>query len=114
MKDGAARLGRTRQLCDRLDCPDLVVGVHDGDKCGLVGQRRFQGVRRHDATLIDGEKRRLPVTTGEGPQRIEDGLVLDRRRYQMLASRDFKRLGYPTNSEVVALGAAAREDDFRW
>ena len=43
--------------------------------------------------------------------RVEHGLVFDRARDQVLAPGGFERLGGAADRDVVALGAAGREDD---
>ena len=101
-----------RDLGDRLDRADLVVGVHDRDEGRVVGEQLPDAIGRDDARLIDRDERRPPAAPGERLQRVQHGLVLDRAREQMTTAGRLERLGGAADGEVVRLGAAAREHDF--
>ena len=49
--------GDCPEFRDRLDGADLVVGVHDGDEDGLVGDRLLQFGRVNETVLVYREVR---------------------------------------------------------
>ena len=110
MEQGAALPGNRGQLRDGLHGADLVVGVHDRHKGGVVGHRRPQGVRRHDAGLVDGQEGRLPPPPGQGFEGVEDCLVLDCAGDEVLSAGRIERLRNAADGEIVALSPPARED----
>ncbi len=63
------------------------------------------GVERQDGRPPSALRQRL--------ERVEDRLVLDARRDEVPASGHFEGFRGPANREVIGLGAAAGEDDFR-
>ena len=111
--DRAAVVRDRRQLGDRLDRPDLVVGVHDRDERGVgPGVAVPQGVGIDDAAPSDRQERRgCQPRFASALTVLQDGLVLDRGRDQMSAAGRLERFGGAAQREVVGLGAAAREDD---
>ena len=97
---------------DVVECADLVVGVHDGDKDGVVsdGGGDVGGV---DAPVGGGgdegdvgESVALELFDG-----VEDGVVLGGGGDEVLASPRC-RCEYTSEGEGVGFGAAGGEDDF--
>ena len=77
----------------------------------VIASRRRVG--RHDPARVERQHGRLPSTLRERLERVEDRLVLDARRDQVLPSGHLERLRDAPNREVIGLGTAAGEDDFR-
>jgi hypothetical protein len=99
---------------DRLDRPDLVIGVHDGHECGIRADGDFHVDGRHDTRFIDGDERRPPAPAAERLQRVQHRFVFDRRGHEMSPAGRFEGLGRAADGQVVGLGASAREHDFGW
>jgi len=97
-------------LGHRLDGPDLVVSEHDRDQDRLVVERRLELVRIHPPVAIDRQLDDLEPELLEVPQRMTDGVVLDRRGDDPVAAR-LARPGRALQGEVVGLRAARGEDD---
>ena len=109
-RDALARPDPRRDLGDRLERPDLVVGEHHGDEDRLVVERRLELVGVDAPVPIDRQLDDLEAELLEVAQRVPDRVMLDRRRHDPVAVR----LAGPRGAlqrEVVRLGAAGREDD---
>ena len=99
-----------RDLGDRLDRAHLVVGEHDRDEDGPVGELRLEGVRVDPAVAVDRQLDDLEPELLEVAQRVADRVVLDRRRHDPMAVR-LARPRRALQGEVVRLGAARREHE---
>src|SRR5262245_57791222 len=75
----AALFDQRGDLFERLNRADLVVGVHDGDQHGLVGQRLADVFNPYDAFAVNGQVGRAPAVFFEAPARGQDRRVLDLR-----------------------------------
>src|SRR5207253_6042236 len=86
VEDDAAFLGDTPDLADRMDRPDLVIGVHDRDEHRLVGDRVAHRVRVDHPVLIHREvgHGRLARTL-QRPATVEHGLMLGDAGYDVVA-----------------------------
>ena len=111
----SALVGDRRDRRDRLNRSDLVVRVHHRHDGGLVGDHVPEPLGRRDAGLIHRRERHRPSTLRERFQRVEHGFVLDRARDEVAPSvrRRLDDVRRAAQCEVVRLGAAAREHDFR-
>ncbi len=107
----AAGMGDGRQLGDRLDGPDLVVGVHHRHHRGAVGHRGGEGGRIDDAGPVDRQPADLPAAAGQGPGRLDDRFVLDGADDQVTPAGGLQGFGGAAQGEDVRFGAAAGEDD---
>jgi len=106
----AVLAGDGADLADRLDGPDLVVGGHHRDQNGAVGDRIPDGRRIDPPLPVDrqvGDREALLFQEGAG---VEDGVVLDRRRDDVVAPVAV-RMGDPLDRPVVRLGPAGGEED---
>ena len=84
-RDAAVAADRA-DLGERLQCADLIVRVHDRDERGAVVDRR-RDRRWRDATVwrdIDHGQPHVCVL-GEVARRVEDRVMLDRRRHEAIA-----------------------------
>ena len=80
------------------------------DEDGLVGDRLLHVVRVDPPVLADAEVGDLEALLLEALAGVEDGLVLDHRRDDVVPLL-LVELGDPLDREVVALGRARGEDD---
>src|SRR3954452_8785327 len=99
-----------RDLGDRLERSDLVIGEHDRDEDRLVVERRLELVGVHAAVPIDRKFDDLEAELLEVPQGMADRVMLDRRRHDAVAMS----LACPRRAlqrQVVRLGPARREHD---
>lgn len=88
---------------DVLHRADLVVRVPDAHERGIGAEGAGDGIRRHASSGVDGNLRHLePVHAPQVVGRLEDRLVLDRRRHEVpsVARRDRDAL----DGEVVRRG----------
>ena len=74
-------------LGDRLDRADLVVGEHDRDQDRLVVERRLELVGIDPAVAVHRQLDDLEPELLEVAQRVADGVVLDRRGHDPVATR---------------------------
>jgi hypothetical protein len=112
VKERAPRVGNPGKLRDRLDGPQLVVGVHDRDDRRVVGQRLFEGLRLDDPGCSDRQQRGLPAAAGEGLEGDQDRLVLDGRGDEVFSAGRLQGLGRSPQRKIVGLGPAAGEYKF--
>ena len=78
--DGDARVVRlddARDLGDRLDRADLVVGVHDADEDGAIVERVAERVEVDEAFAVDGQVGDAEALLLERGALVQDGVVLD-------------------------------------
>ena len=68
---------------------------------------------RDDAGRVDRQQRGRPAAAGQRLERVQHRFVLDGAGNQVASPGRLERLGGAADREVVGLGAAAREDDFR-
>ena len=115
VEEGAVLVRDRREVGDRLDRADLVVGVHHRDDGGLARDRRGQRRRGDDAGGVDRQQRGGPPAAGECLDRVQHRLVLDAGRDDVAARRRrggrLDRFGGAAQRQVVRLGAAAGEHD---
>ena len=110
--EGDARLvGGRRQLANRLDGADLVVGEHDGGQDGVRADGRLEVLNAHESVLVHGKIGHLEALALQRLAGVKHRVVLDGAR------DDVAPLGGVGPSEalegpVVRFGAAAREEDF--
>ena len=95
---------------ERLDDADLVVGGHDRDEDGLVGDRVSQLVEIDEAVLLHRQIGDAVAVLLEPLARVDHGFVLGHRRDDVIALLPV-HLGDALDREVVGLGRAAREHD---
>ena len=108
--EALARPDPGRDLGDRLDRADLVVGEHDRDEDRLVVEGRLELVGIDPPIAVDRQLDDLEPELLEVAQRVADGVVLDRRGHDPVAAR-LARPGRALEREVVRLGPARGEDD---
>ncbi len=105
---GTAFPRQSRDLGDRLNGPDLVVGEHDADEKRIGADGGRHGCRLDDPAAID---RHIGDLDSEVRTEIaggaEHGAVLDGRGDQVPLTRPGQ--GRTLEGQVVALGAAAGE-----
>ena len=104
-----------RDLRDRLERPDLVVGGHDGDDRGFGRHRGFERRQVHQSLGIDGQIGRAESFAFELLDRVKHSVVFDSGSDDVAAAAAFA-LGHrrATNRGVIGLGASAGEDDLFW
>ena len=110
----AVGVGDLDDLGDRLHRADLVVGPHhrhQGDALGVGLDGRPEGVDVEPAEPVDVDQLDLGALTGQPDQRVEHGVVLDRRAQDAHAARVLgpARPEQALDGEVVGLGAAGGE-----
>ena len=88
----ATFVGDRRDIGDRLNGSDFVIGVHHRDERGVVGDAPRDAVGRDDAGLVDGNERRPPAAFRQGLQRIQHRLVFDRAGDQVTTAGRLERL----------------------
>jgi hypothetical protein len=76
-----------RDLGDRLDRADLVVGEHDRDQDRLVREHRIELIGVHPAIAVDTELHDLEPELLQVAERVPDGVMLDRRGHDPVAAR---------------------------
>ena len=99
-----------RDLGDRLDRPDLVVGEHDADEDRPVRDRRVDLVRVDPTVSVDRQLDDLEPELLEVAQAVADRVMLDRARHDPVPT-GLAGPGRALQGEVVRLGPAGREDD---
>ena len=99
-----------RDLGDRLDAADLVVGEHDRDEDRPVGDRGVELVGVDAPVAVDRHLDDLEPEPLEVAQRVADRVVLDRRGDDPVAAGLAGPRG-ALDRKVVRLGPAGREDD---
>ena len=104
--------GDPPDLGDGLDRPHLVVGVHDGDEGGPVGDGPSHVVGIHAAVRVHGQvghletEALLQLVAG-----VEDSVVLDGRGDDVVALVALAK-GDAPEGQVIALRATTGEDNF--
>ena len=101
---------RGRDLRDRLDRADLVVGEHDRDEDRPVVDRRVELAGIDPAVAVDRQLHDLEPELLQVAQRVADRVMLHGRRHDPVAA-GLAGPGGALEREVVGLGAARREDD---
>src|SRR5262249_35399792 len=96
----AALFDQRGDLFERLNRADLVVGVHDGDQRGFVGQRLADVFYAHDAFAVNGQVGHAPAVFFDAPARGQDRRVLDLRGDDVTALL-FVSLGDAFDRQVV-------------
>ena len=96
---------------NRLDGADLVVGRHDGDEEGVRPQGLLDLLGPDAALCVDIEVRHLD-TLRQCLAGMQHGMVLDLRRDDVAAAMAQGLLRERADDPVVALAAAAREEEF--
>ena len=101
LRDGA-------DLSHRLQCADLVVGHHHADELRIRPKGTAYVLGINHAGRIDGQKRDLDAAIAQPLRRMEHGMMLDGAGDKVIA-----RLQHAGQGQVIALRAAAGEDDLR-
>ncbi len=111
VEEDASVVAEPADLADRVERADLVVRGHDRDEDRAVGQRGLDRLGRDQAGRVGRQDGHIPaVLAGEPFQGVEHGLVLDRRRDDVVPLPLQGGQG-PFQGEVVRLGRARGEDD---
>ncbi len=109
------RTPRSRQILpisrNRLDHADFVIGVHDRDENGFVGDRFAQHVEIDQAIAFHRQIGDAVAVLFELLAGIENRFVLGRRGDDVVAFFGI-HLGHAFDGKVVGFGGAAGEDDF--
>src|SRR2546422_1419029 len=71
-------LGDLADLCDRIDYPDLVIGVHDRDQDGLRGDGAAQVVQVDAAVLLHRQIGDLEAVLLQALAGVQHRLMFDR------------------------------------
>ena len=66
-------------LPDRLDRPDLIVGIHDRDQTGIIPQCRFDFLRPDDAVPVHVQQGDVKAFLAEPFQRVQYGMMFEGR-----------------------------------
>ena len=111
VKEDALFLAQFADSLDRLNGADFVVRGHDRDEYRFVRHRGANLLGRHLAELVHGQIRDLEAIAFEPLAGVEHGLVLGRLRDDVVALLLVHR-GNALDGQVVALGRAARENNF--
>ena len=110
VEQDAALVADLADLGHRLDHADFVVGVHDADQDGLVGDGVAQLIEIDQAVLLQRQIGDAAAMLFELLAGIENGLVLGRRRDDVVALFGV-HLGHALDRQVVRFGGAAGEHD---
>ncbi len=114
MEGDAARLADPADGADRVDRAHLVVGEHDRDEGGSIGDRLGDRSGIDPAVFVARDDRQgEPVLTGEPAERVEHGPMLDARTDEVILPLGLLREGGSLEREVVGLGRPGGEDDLR-
>src|SRR2546423_670700 len=109
---GGAPLAHERaDFGDGLDGSNLVVGEHDCDEHRFGAEGRANVLDAHDAFVVDGQARYLPVSPFESLADAAHRRVLDCRSDDVATALGGS-FGDAADGEVVGLRAAGEEDDF--
>ena len=111
MEEDATRAAERADRGDWLDGADLVVGRHDGDEEGVGPQGLLDLLGPNAALCIDIEVRHLDALR-QCLAGMQHGMMLDLRRDDVAAAMAQSRLRERADDPVVALAAAAREEEF--
>src|SRR5215831_917202 len=98
-------------LGDWLDCPHLVVGMHDADENGPRRDRPHDIARVDMSKAIDRDDSHLEAQLLQEPAWPKDCRMLDRASDDVVTFT-FQSPSHPLEGEVVGLAAATGEDDF--
>src|ERR1043166_8665428 len=111
MKEDATVVSDARARRDRLNGPDLVVGVHDADENGARRDRLAQIVGGDLSGVVDREIGHSRAEARKKTARRHDRRMFDRRRDDVitLVAEGEKNAFEP---EIVGLASTARENDF--
>ena len=71
-------------LMNRLNCSDLIVGIHDRDQAGILPDRRFQFLRPHQSVLVHRQERHLIALFFQPVQGMQDRVVFKSGRNDVL------------------------------
>src|ERR1035438_260151 len=111
MENDSALAANLADFGDRLQYADFVVRRHDRDQDCLVIHGALQVVEIDQAVFLDRHVGHAIAILLQALTGVEDGLVLGDLLDDVVALL-VVHLSYALNGEVVALGGAAREDDF--
>ena len=92
-------------LPDRLNGPDLVVGVHDRHQAGIFPERGFHLFRAHDTVLMNIQEGNLKAFLFQLLQGMQDRVMLKGGGNNMLLSRFPPKLRRGTDRLVIRLAA---------
>ena len=108
MKIGVRGVEAIGDLGDRLNGARLVVDVHHADQQRVGAKRRQNGAGIDDASLVRRDERDVEPAAAQLLERLEHGMVLDRRRHDVPPVARGRRQAQ--NRQVVAFRRAAREN----
>ncbi len=118
VEDGAGRPlpHHGRHRVEGLDGAELVVDGHHRHQDDVGRARLGQGVEVDEAPRVARDLAEFgPGAGGEGPARLEDGVVLEGRAHHRAGGAGGpsggRRVPSPLDGEVVGLGATRRQDD---
>ena len=111
VEDDARLVGGRRQLANRLDGADLVVGEHDGGQDGVRADGRLEVLNAHESVLVHGKIGHLEALALQRLAGVKHRVVLDGARDDV-APLGGVGPGEALEGPVVRFGAAAREEDF--
>ena len=102
--------GDLPDFLNRLQHADFVVGVHDGDEDGLVGDSSAQLVQINQAFFAHRQVGDLAAVLLQPLAGVEHGFVLGDGGYDVVAFLAV-HLGHALDGQVVGLSGAGGEDD---
>mmetsp|Transcript_5393 Transcript_5393/g.12712 ORF Transcript_5393/g.12712 Transcript_5393/m.12712 type:complete len:218 (-) Transcript_5393:26-679(-) len=99
-------------LLERLHGPNLVVHVHDGDKCGIITNRIFQVLQAHEAPFVHRKVGHTPALVNfEASAGRQDAFVLGLGGDNVLLPRPLVEVGHALDRHVVRLGSTRGEEN---
>jgi len=104
-----AFVGYGRERRDRLNRPDLIVGVHHRYERGVGVDCLEQAIGGDDPGRVHREQRRAPASAGQRAERVQHRFVFDAGCDQVPPSGRLERLGRASDGKIVSLGPAADE-----
>ena len=111
MEPNAMLFADFTNLRDGLDGADLVIGIHDGDKAGLIGDGGLELFRDDDAVFMDVEVRDLKALFFERCAGVQHRVVLKLACDDVVLALFQHLVRCALNGPVVAFAAAACEVD---
>src|SRR5579884_57009 len=113
MERHLTRPADTPDLRHRLNGANLVIGIHDGDEDGLIGDGPLYIFGIDAPIAINGQIGGLEAETLQVLAGVEYRVMLNGRGNDMIALL-LRRLRHTLDRQVVALRAATREGNLRW
>ncbi len=107
---GGQAVGQLGHACNGHDGADLVVDGHDRNQDRILPQRRAEGVHGDPTLGVRGQIGDLKAHAFQLPHRVQDRVVLDLGRNDMLPAL-LHAAGSGKNRPVVSLRAAGSEKD---